>query len=85
MSTVDRELTASQKAIQENAQYPNLNNHDIVIELAKHEERLDNLEEANIALNNGVLNGLSQQVNYLQDKVKELEALLSNKADKSAA
>lgn len=38
------ELSASQRAIQLDKLFPHLNNHEIVLELAKIEERLDALE-----------------------------------------
>lgn len=83
------ELSPAQKAIQENRNQPHLDNFQIVLELAKIENRLDVLEvkeagadvssdikslkDSIIALENGLIDGLAKQVNYLQDKVKELE------------
>lgn len=41
------EKSASQKAIELNKDFPHLNNHEIVLELAKIEDRLDALEGKN--------------------------------------
>lgn len=41
------ELSPSQKAIQLDKNYPHLNNHEIVLELAKIEDRLAALESKN--------------------------------------
>lgn len=40
-------LTASEEAIKIDANFPHLNNHEIVLELAKIEDRLDALEAKN--------------------------------------
>lgn len=61
--------------------YPHMNQHEIVLKLVEIQNGIKQLNKTLLLNNqekNALIDGLTAQVNYLQDKVKILEHDLSN-------